>query len=62
METQNVVEKYFSCSIAVIERKPGETKEDAWSRHLLAHPEDACAAIKVFHRDSKVRVYTVPNR
>jgi hypothetical protein len=62
MDPQTVVERYFHCRIAVIERRLGETKGDAWSRHLLAHPEDACAAIKVFNRDSKVRVYTIPNK
>lgn len=60
MGTQTEVERYWRCRIAIIERRIGETKDDAWSRHLLAHPEDAYAAIKVFNRDSKVRVYRIP--
>ena len=60
METQPEIERYLHCRIAIIERRLGETKGDAWSRHLLAHPEDAYAAIKVFNRDSRVKVYRIP--
>lgn len=52
MEPQTEVEKYFHCRIAVIEMKLGESKENAWSLHLLEHPEDAYADIKVFNRHS----------
>ena len=31
MEPQTEVERYFHCRIAVIEMRPGESKEDAWS-------------------------------
>jgi hypothetical protein len=53
MRTHHEVEKYFSCRIAIIEMRPGETKEDAWSRHLGWYPEDFYADIKIFSRDSR---------
>ena len=56
MEPQTEVERYFHCRIAVIEMRPGESKEDAWSRHLLEHPEDAYADIKVFNRYSMASI------
>jgi hypothetical protein len=62
MEPQTEIERYFHCRIAVIERRLGETKEDALSRHLLANPNDAYAAIKVFNRDTRMRVYPIPNK
>jgi hypothetical protein len=46
------LEKYLNCRIAVIEIRPGETKDDAWSRHLAGHPEDCYANIKIFNRRS----------
>jgi hypothetical protein len=52
MEPQTGIERYFHCRVAVIEMRPGESKEDAWSLHLLEHPEDAYVDIKVFNRDS----------
>lgn len=52
MAPQTEIERYFYCRIAVIEMKPGERKEDAWSLHLLEHPEDAYADIRVFNRHS----------
>jgi hypothetical protein len=52
MAPQTEIERYFYCRIAVIEMGPGESKEDAWSLHVLEHPEDAYADIKVFNRPS----------
>lgn len=51
METLSEVERYLYCRIAVIEIRPGETKEVAWSRHLANHPEDSNADIKIFNLD-----------
>lgn len=48
------VEKYLHCRIAIVEIGPGETKEDAWSRHLAGHPEDFYANIKIFNRDTRL--------
>jgi hypothetical protein len=59
MAPHTEIERYFHCHIAIIDRRLGETKEEALSRHLLANPDDAYAAIKVFNRDSKVRVYPI---
>ena len=56
MEPQTEVERYFHCRIAVIQMRPGENKEDAWSLHLLEHPEDADADIKVFNQYSMASI------
>ncbi len=56
MRPYHEIEKYFHCRIAIVELGPGETKEDAWSRHLDGHPEDFYANIKIFNlgnRDSQ---------
>lgn len=53
MEPQTEVERYFHCRIAVIEMKPGESKEGAWLRHMAGHPEDSYANIKIFNRNRK---------
>ncbi len=56
MAPQTEIERYFHCRIAVIELRPGESKEDAWSSHLIEHPEDAYADIKVFNRHSMASI------
>lgn len=56
MEPQTEIERYFYCRIALIELRPGENKEDAWLLHLLEHPEDTYADIKVFNRNSQGNV------
>ena len=45
--------KYFHSKPVVVEIKNGETREDAWRRHLLSHPENARAEVKIFHRPWK---------
>jgi hypothetical protein len=50
MEPQTELERYCQCRIAIIEVRPGETKEGAWSRHLAKHPEDSYANVKIFNR------------
>jgi hypothetical protein len=60
MEIQTEIERYLHCRVAVIEIRPGESKADAWSLHLLEHPEDAYADIKVFNRYS--RRSTIPQK
>ena len=62
MEPQTEVERYFHCRIAVIELRPGESKEDAWSLHLLEHPEDAYADIKVFNQYSVAPIISKKNK
>ena len=42
--------EYFNIRIAIIQLKTGETKEDAWSRHLSEHPHDSIATIKIFNQ------------
>lgn len=56
MEPPTEIERYFYCRIALIELRPGENKEDAWLLHLLEHPEDTYADIKVFNRNSQGNV------
>lgn len=56
MEPQTEVERYFYCQVVVIEIRPGESKEDAWFRHIVEHPEDAYADIKVFNRYSMASI------
>ncbi len=41
---------YFKVRLAIIEVRPGETREDSWKRHLTDNPEANSATIKVFHR------------
>jgi hypothetical protein len=36
--------------MVIIELQPGETEEEAWSRHLTDCPEDLYANIRVFNR------------
>lgn len=41
-----------SCAIinsAVVVVQRGETKEQAWRRHLKKHPEDTYAHVRIFH-------------
>lgn len=44
------LEKIFDIRLAIIEVRPGETEEEAWSRHLAEHPGDLHANIRVFNR------------
>ena len=48
------VERYLNCRVAIVEIGPGETKEDAWARHLAGRPEDFYATIKIFNRDTRL--------
>jgi hypothetical protein len=48
--SQEMVEKYFYCRLAVVQMEPRESTEEAWDRHLAAHPGDVYATIKVFNR------------
>ena len=41
--------KYFHQKVTVVELENGESKEEAWRRHLLSHPECATADVKIFH-------------
>ncbi len=61
MERQTELERYCHCRIAIIEIRPGETKEGAWSRHLARHPEDSSAHVKIFNRgDTSYRFFNEP--
>ncbi|MEJ2672197.1 MAG: hypothetical protein P8168_08360 [Deltaproteobacteria bacterium] len=35
--------------LAIVEVRPGETREDSWQRHLTDHPEAKNANIRVFN-------------
>jgi hypothetical protein len=41
---------YFAVHVAVVEARPGETNEEAWRRHLVQHPQDRQATVKIFNR------------
>jgi hypothetical protein len=41
---------YFTVRLAIIEVRPGETREDSWKRHLTDNPEANYANVKVFNR------------
>lgn len=42
--------KIFDIRMAVVDVKAEETHEEAWSRHLIEHPGDLHANIRVFNR------------
>jgi hypothetical protein len=42
--------KFFDIRSVIVEVQPGETEEEAWSRHLKRRPEDRCANIRIFNR------------
>ena len=42
--------KYFQQETVVVLVKDGESREEAWQRHLLARPQDARADVRIFHR------------
>ena len=44
-----ILARYFSCRIAIVQVEFGETKEEAWRRHLATHPGDVNATVKVFN-------------
>jgi len=43
------IKAYFNVRQVIIEVQPGETREDAWKRHVIDHPEARSANIKVFN-------------
>jgi len=46
---QSEVMKYFYYRMAVIQVRVGETKAEAWRRHLMEIPDDIYATIRVFN-------------
>jgi hypothetical protein len=46
---QEIAEKYFYCRMAVIQMELRESTEEAWDRHLVEHPGDVYANVKVFN-------------
>jgi hypothetical protein len=48
--SQEIVERYFYCRLAVVQMEPRESNAEAWDRHLAEHPGDVYANIKVFNR------------
>jgi hypothetical protein len=48
------VERYLNCRVAIVDLGPGESKEEAWARHLAGHPEDFYADIKIFNRNPRL--------
>ncbi|MFI5329536.1 MAG: hypothetical protein ACHQ2F_00655 [Desulfobaccales bacterium] len=51
---------YFHVRLAIIEVRPGETREDAWIRHLADHPEAKYANVKIFNRTKYDQVTLSP--
>jgi hypothetical protein len=48
------VARYLNCRVAIVDLGPGESKEEAWARHLAGHPEDSYADIKIFNRNPRL--------
>ena len=48
-EDYPILARHFRTKLAVVEVRHGENQEDAWRRHLAAHPEAARTRIKIFH-------------
>jgi hypothetical protein len=46
---------YFSINLAIVEANSGESNEEAWRRHLVQHPQDRQANVKIFNRGSATR-------
>lgn len=46
---------YFSINLAIVEARLGESNEEAWRRHLVHHPQDRQANVKIFNRNSATR-------
>jgi hypothetical protein len=44
------LKRYFNVRLAIIEVRPGETREDSWKRHLTDNPEANYANIRIFNR------------
>jgi hypothetical protein len=42
--------KFLNIRRVIVEVQPGETEEEAWSRHLTRRPEDRWANIRIFNR------------
>jgi hypothetical protein len=42
--------KFFDIRRVIVDVQPGETEEEAWSRHLKRRPEDRWANIRIFNR------------
>ncbi len=42
--------KFLNIRRVIVEVQPGETKEEAWNRHLTSCPEDRWANIRIFNR------------
>ncbi len=48
-ETNRTIGKLFSYRMAIVKLNLGETNEEAWHRHLVEHPGDINANIRVFN-------------
>ncbi len=44
------IKGYFNVRLAIIEVRPGETREESWKRHLADHPEAEYTNIKIFNQ------------
>lgn len=49
-EGKDWLKKIFDVRLVVVEVRPEESEEEAWSRHLTEHPRDIYANIRVFNR------------
>ncbi len=47
--------QYFSIRLAIVEARCGESNEEAWRRHLVQHPQDRQANVKIFNRGRATR-------
>jgi len=54
------LKEYFNVRLVIIEVRLGETREDAWIRHLADHPEAKYANVKIFNRTQYDQVTLSP--
>ena len=53
---KDYLHEYLDIRMAIVWVIPGETKEDAWSRHLLNYPEDFNTRIRIFNYLDKLSI------
>jgi hypothetical protein len=47
--------KFFNPRMVIIQLEEGESKEEAWFRHLRQNPHDYSVRIKIFHHDTTIQ-------
>lgn len=48
---------FFNPQMAIIQLEAGESKEEAWFRHLRQNPDDDSVRIRIFHQDTTIQQF-----